>query len=165
MFPSLENDYTFPLDPEMKPRQVLPLYVKMILNWSRRQHPTKQQLYGHQPAITKTIHIKRTRHAGHCWRSRDELISDALLWTSSHGRAKAGWPARTYIQQLWEDTGCSRKRWTIGWGGEKESGISVLIARQDDDDDDVKQKRYFAFLKVPGLDPHHQMYFRVIHRT
>ena len=41
-----------------------------------------------------------------CWRSRDELISDVLLWTPTHGRAKAGRPARTYIQQLCEDTGC-----------------------------------------------------------
>ena len=49
---------------------------------------------------------RRTRHAGHCWRSRDELISDVLLWTPAHGRAKAGRPARTYIQQLCEDTGC-----------------------------------------------------------
>ena len=46
------------------------------------------------------------RHAGHCWRSRDELIRDVLLWTPTHGRAKAGRPARTYIQQLCEDTGC-----------------------------------------------------------
>ena len=46
------------------------------------------------------------RHAGHCWRSRDELISDVLLWTPTHGRAKTGRPARTYIQQLCEDTGC-----------------------------------------------------------
>ena len=29
-----------------------------------------------------------------------------------------------------------RKRWTIGRGGEKGSGISVLMTRQDDDDDD-----------------------------
>ena len=41
------------------------------------------------------------------WRSRDELISDVLLWTPTHGRAKAGRPARTYIQQVCEDTGCS----------------------------------------------------------
>ena len=64
-----------------------------ILNRSWRQHPTKQQLYGHLPPITKTIQVRQTRHAGHCWRSRDELISDVLLWTPSHGRAKAGWPA------------------------------------------------------------------------
>ncbi len=38
--------------------------------------------------------------------SRDELIRDVLLWTPTHGRAKAGRPARTYIQQLCEDTEC-----------------------------------------------------------
>ena len=61
---------------------------------------------GHLPPITKTIQVRRTRHAGHCWRSRDELIRDVLLWTPTHGRAKAGRPARTYIQQLCEDMGC-----------------------------------------------------------
>ena len=79
----------------------------VILNQSWRQHPTRHQLYGHLPSITKTIQVRRTRHAGHCWRSRDELISDVLLWTPTYGRAKAGRPARTYIQQLCEDTGCS----------------------------------------------------------
>ena len=78
--------------------------LRAILNKSWRQHPTRHKLYGHLPPITKTIQVRRTRHAGHCWRSRDELISDVLLWTPTHGRAKAGRPARTYIQQLYEDT-------------------------------------------------------------
>ena len=85
-------------------------YTRMlwaILNKSWRQHPTRHQLYGHLPPISKTVQVRRTRHAGHCWRSRDELIGDVLLWTPTHGRAKAGRPARTYIQQLCEDTGCS----------------------------------------------------------
>ena len=81
--------------------------LRAILNKSWTQHPTKQQLYGHLPPITKTINVRRTRHAGHCWRSRDELIRDVLQWAPSHGRAKAGRPARTYIQQLCEDTECS----------------------------------------------------------
>ena len=80
--------------------------LRAILNKSWRQHPTRHQLYGHLPPMTKTIQVRRTRHAGHCWRSRDELKRDVLLWTPSHGRAKAGLPARTYIQQLCEDTGC-----------------------------------------------------------
>ena len=80
--------------------------LRAILNKSWQQHPTRHQLYGHLPPITKTIQVRRTRHAGHCWRSRDELIRDVLLWTTTHGRAKAGRPARTYIQQLCEDTGC-----------------------------------------------------------
>ena len=85
-------------------------YTRMlwaILNKSWRQHLTKQQLYGHQQPITKTIKIRRTRHAGNCWRSRDELISDVLLWTPSYRRAKAGRLVRTDIQQLCADTGCS----------------------------------------------------------
>ena len=74
-----------------------------------------------------------------CWRSKDELISDVLLWTPAYGQAKAGWPARTYIQQLCEDTGCSpedlpevmndREKWR------ERFRISVLAARHDGDDD------------------------------
>ena len=84
-------------------------YTRMlcaILNKSWQQHPTRHQLYGHLPPITKTTRIRRARHAGHCWRSRDELVRDVLLWTPTHDRAKAGRPARTYIQQLCEDTRC-----------------------------------------------------------
>ena len=78
--------------------------LRAIFNKSWGQHP---KLYEHLPPNMKTIKIRRTRHAGHCWRSRDELISDVFLWTPSHGRAKAGRPARTYIQQLCADSGCS----------------------------------------------------------
>ena len=91
--------------------------LRVILNKSWRQHPKRHQLFGHQlfghqlfghlPPITKTIQVRRTRNAGHCWRSRDELISYVLLWTPTYGRAKAGRPVRTYIQQLCEDMGCS----------------------------------------------------------
>ena len=80
--------------------------LEAIFNKSWRQHPTRHQLYGHLPPITKTIQARRTRHAGHCWRSRDELISDVLLWTPTYGRAKAGRLAQTYTQELCEDTGC-----------------------------------------------------------
>ena len=81
--------------------------LRVILNRSWRQHPTKQQLYGHRPPITKTIQIRRTRHAGHCWRNRNVLISNLLLWTPTQGRVKTGQPARTYLWQLCEDAGCS----------------------------------------------------------
>ena len=85
--------------------------LQTILNKSWRQHPTKQQLYSHLTPITKTIKVRWTRHAGHCWRSRDELISDVFKWTPSHSQAKAGRPAQTYIQQHCADTGCSLEDW------------------------------------------------------
>ena len=62
---------------------------------------------GHLPTITKTFQVRPTRHVGHCWRSKDEFISNTLLWTPSHGRANARRPARNYIQQLCADTGYS----------------------------------------------------------
>ena len=81
--------------------------LRAILNKSWQQDPTRHQLYGHLPPITKTIKARRTRHAGHCWRSKDKLISDVLLWNPAYGQAKAGRPAQTHILQLCEDTGCS----------------------------------------------------------
>ena len=81
--------------------------LRAILNKSKKQHPTKQPLYGHQPPIFKTIQIRRTKHAGQYWRSKRELIRDVIQWTSSHGRAIVGRPARTYLLQLCTDTGCS----------------------------------------------------------
>ena len=85
-------------------------YTRMlwaILNKSWPQHSTSHQLYGHLPPITKTMPARQTRHAGHCWRSRNELVHDVLLWNPAYGQAKAGQPAWRYIQQLCEDTGCS----------------------------------------------------------
>ena len=41
--------------------------LQTVLNLSWRQHPTKQQLYGHRPPILKTIQTRRGRHAGDCW--------------------------------------------------------------------------------------------------
>ena len=81
--------------------------LRAILNMFWWQHPTRHQLYSHLSPVTKTIQVRRTKHAGHCWRSKDELISDVLLWIPTYGQAKARRLARTYIQQLSEDTGCS----------------------------------------------------------
>ena len=108
--------------------------LRAILKKSRRQHPTKHQLYGHLPPITKTIQVRRTRHARHCRRSRNELISDALLWTPTYGRLEHTYSSYVRIRDLALKT-CQR-RWTIGRSGERRSGISVPVVRYDDDDDD-----------------------------
>ena len=99
--------------------------LRAILNKSWRQHPTRHQLYGYLPPITKGIQVRRTRHAGHYWRRRDELICDVLLWTPTYGRAKAGRSARIYIQQLCEVRDVAQRRWTIGKSGQRGPGISV----------------------------------------
>ena len=116
-------------------------YTRMlcaILNKSWRQHPTRHQLYGHLPPIMKTIQIRWTRCAGCCWRSRDELISDVLLWTPHMAVQKQDdqhehtFSNYVRIRDVVQKT-CQR-RWTIGKSGERGSGISVLPAWHDDDE-------------------------------
>ena len=55
----------------------------------------------------KTIQIRWTRHVRCCWRSKDELISNMLLWTLSRGEAKVGQLARTYLPQFCADSRCT----------------------------------------------------------
>ena len=68
------------------PRRQLHSCVILYKSW--QQHPKRHQLHGHLPPITKTFQVKRTRHAGHCWRSKDELISDVLLWNPHMAKQK-----------------------------------------------------------------------------
>ena len=113
--------------------------LRAILNKSWRQHPTRHQLYGHLPPISKTIQVRRTRHAGHCWRSRDELIRDVLLWTphmtvqKQDDQHEHTFSSYVRIRDVVLKTCLGR--WMIGKNGERGSGISVLPARHDDDDD------------------------------
>ena len=72
--------------------------IEQVLVATSRNAPTIRP----PASITKTIQVRRTRHAGHYWRSKDELISNVLLWTPTYGQANAGQPARTYIQQVWD---------------------------------------------------------------
>ena len=78
--------------------------LRVIWNKSWKQHPKKQQLYGHLPPISKTVQIRWTKPAWHWWKSKDKLISDVFLWTPSHGRAKFDRPTRTCQQQFCMDT-------------------------------------------------------------
>ena len=87
----------------------------------------------------KTIKVRRSKHAEHCWRSKDELINNILLWTPSHGRAKQD----DQLEPIYnssvpiQDVACknSQERWTTDMGDERGSGGSVLAARHHDDVD------------------------------
>ena len=68
--------------------------LRAILNKSWQQHSTRHQLYGHLPPITKTIQVRRTRHAGHCWRSRDETHKRCTLMDPHT------WPRKKQDDQL-----------------------------------------------------------------
>ena len=112
--------------------------LRAILNKSWRHHPTRHQLYDHLLPITKTIQVRRTRHAGHCWRSRDEVMNyygpPHMAVQKQDDQHEHTFSNYVRIQDVVQKT-CLRQ-WTIGKSGERGLGISVLPARHDDDDDD-----------------------------
>ena len=81
--------------------------LRAILDKSWRQRPTKHRLYGHLPSITKTIKVRWTRHVGHCWRNRNELISDVLLWSPLTWPSKSRATCSNIHTVACEDTECS----------------------------------------------------------
>ena len=108
-----------------------------------RQHPTKQQLYGHLPPISQNIQVIREVMSGTARKAGknahrplhmdDLMLADLKRLTSALRRPK--------MQP-------KRLAWRIGINSERERGReigekegerydSVLPARNDDDDDDV----------------------------
>ena len=99
------------------------------------------------PPITKTIKVRRTRHAGH-WRSRDELISNVLLRTphiaEQNNQLEHTYSSYVRIRDVALKT--FQRRWTIGRIGERGSGISVLAVQHDDDDDASSRWPKFVYI-------------------
>ena len=98
-------------------------YTRMLraalnIHWSN--HPTKQQLYGKLPAVSTTIRQSRLRFAGHCWRAKNELACQTVLWNPTHGKANIGRPCTTYIDQLCSDTGCTPEELPTAMNDRKE---------------------------------------------
>ena len=81
--------------------------LRAALNISRRDHMSNKDLYGKIPKITDTIREQRLRFSGHCWRSKNEVVSDVLLWLPIHGRRSRGRPTTTFVDPLMEDTSCN----------------------------------------------------------
>ena len=56
--------------------------------------------------------LKRlVRYAGHCWRSRESLISDIFLWILSQWLRNISQPSTIRIHQFCVNTGCLLQDW------------------------------------------------------
>ena len=81
--------------------------LRAALNVSWKEHLTNKELYGKTPKVTSSIREQRLRFTGHGWRSKKELICDVLLWLPKHGKRSNGRPAKTFVDQLVDDTECN----------------------------------------------------------
>ena len=99
-----------------------------ILNKSWKQHPTKQQLYGHLPLISKSIQDEQDK------RETVREASTNSQMTFFYKPRHMDVPVLAVWTQdvIWKT---SQERWMIGTDEEKELGKSALSVRLDDDDD------------------------------
>ena len=78
--------------------------MRMVLNihWT---HTIKNEiLYGTLERLSNKIR-RRIKFAGHCLRIEDEVVSDLVLWQSTHGTRRRGRLPDSYIKTLEHDTG------------------------------------------------------------
>ena len=123
--------------------------LRAILNKSWRLHPTKQQLYGHLLPIMKTIQVRQTRLAGHCWRSRDELMYSCGHPHMDEQRQDIQQGPTYHSSVPIQDVALNtyRKRWTIKRSGRRGSGRSVLMAQHDDITQEIVLNCLWKFIK------------------
>ena len=87
-----------------------------------RQRITNEVLYAGLPRTSTTIRERRLRFSGHCWRSKNGVVSDLVLWEPTHGYRSVGGQTHTYVGLLEADTGvprdCLRAAMDdrVGWG-------------------------------------------------
>lgn len=74
--------------------------LRAVLNISCREHPSKQRIYENVSTFSTIIQKRRLRFDGHCWKSKEKLVINVLLWTPNHGATKVKKPRKRHLQQL-----------------------------------------------------------------
>ena len=116
--------------------------MQVVMNKSWKQHPTKQQLYGHLPPISKpskSNEEKMLDTAGEVRLNSEVTCSSGPLHTDEQvldDFLELIYSSSVRTQDLVLKT--FLKRLMIKTNGERKSGKSMLAAWDDDDDDDIR---------------------------
>ena len=79
--------------------------LRSALNVSWKDRIPNTVLYKDLPRVSEKIRERRLKFAGHCSRSKDQVVADLVLWKPSQGKRSKGRPIKTYLDLLCEDTG------------------------------------------------------------
>ena len=78
--------------------------LRKALNIPWATHITNAELYDKLKPPSVTIRSRRMMLAGHCYRRKDQPVSDLVLFEASHGKFRTGQHARaTFLKQLKSD--------------------------------------------------------------
>ena len=95
------------------------------LNMRWQDRISNKELYVDLLPISTTLQIRRLQFSGHCWRSKNEVISQLRLWDLNHGRRSRGRPATAFIEQLKRNTGIHVRNPQLSWQKEGSGEISL----------------------------------------
>ena len=87
-------------------------YTRMLraaLNISWQSFVPNEELYGTLPRISDKVAWRRLGLAGHCFRHKELLAGELVLWEPTHGRKGRGRPSATFIDTLKRDLGTDDK--------------------------------------------------------
>ena len=76
--------------------------LRKIKNMSWKNHHTLAEIYGNIPKLSSSVAVKRARFAGHCFRAKEEVISDLIFWKKSESRKL------TFPEVVARDTGINK---------------------------------------------------------
>ena len=82
-------------------------YTRMLMrarNLSWKLLPTSQRIYGTLPTISEVVRERRLRFAGHCYRAKDQAITNLVLWQLPTPHRKGARPL-SYTTTIIRDTG------------------------------------------------------------
>ena len=82
--------------------------LRVVKNVTWRQRIANEVLSAGIPRISTTIRERRLTFRGHCWGSKNEVVSHLILWEPKHGKRSVGGQARTFVDLLEADTGVPR---------------------------------------------------------
>ena len=106
-------------------------------------HNQPSQKFGSLHAALQQHHCTSPRFSGHCWRSKNEVVSYLVLRELKHGKRIIGRQDRTFVDLLEADTGvprncstatmddrvcCKKKDMGLGWGGGSTEVNLVAVA-------------------------------------
>ena len=86
-------------------------YTKMlraVKNLTWQKHITSEVLSAGLPRISTTMKERSLRFSGHCWRSKNEVVSVLVQLELKHGKRSVCGQARTFVDLLEADTGVPR---------------------------------------------------------